>query len=565
MEVLLILISLIAFIIIVFLLLRLKKANQFSALKETALKEEINNLKVRLTEQEIKISELELRNKKLSVYEPILDVELTIREMLTKAENEAANEITRAKSEAFRILKEAEERNRRLLIENIDLEETVENAKRDLNIERKSIIENAKKEADDKIRYALNESNRILDEAKNEAEKIAGDALIAMKNSTNYERAIKSMKNIIEGYGNKYILPSYSLLDDLAQEFSYTEAGKELLAAKDRTRLLIEEDLAAECDYVEKNRSTTAIQFVIDAFNGKVDSILTRVKKDNYGILSQKIKDAFSTVNYLGAPFRNARIKDEFLNARLNELKWACTVVELKELQKEEQRQIREQIREEEKARREYEKAIKEAEKEEALLKKLIEKAQAQVSNANEAQKLKLQEQLSELEEKLRIAEEKNQRAISMAQQTRAGHVYIISNIGSFGDNVYKIGMTRRLEPTDRIYELSNASVPFSFDIHAMIYSDDAPSLELALHKEFRDMQMNKVNSRKEFFKVDLTSIKNKLDELDIKTSWTMLAEAKQYFETLSIEEAIKRDAKLKEEWQRNQDKQDEDILSEED
>lgn len=499
---------------------------------------------------EATIKQLQEDNERLSIYRPILDTKSAIDYMLSEAE-----------SKAFRIIQDAESKNRKLLIENNGLEEVIYETKQNLKAECKSIQEVAQQEAQDRIRAAINESNRILKEARFEAEKIAGDALIAMKNASSYDQAIKAMKNIIEGYGNQYIVPSYSLLDDLAQEFSYTDAGRELLASRERTKLLVNENMAAECDYVEKNRSTTAIQFVIEAFNGKVDSILTRVKKDNYGILAQRIKDAFATVNYLGSPFRNARIRTEYLNSRLNELRWACIVVELKEQQKEEQRRIREQMREEERARREYEKAIKEAEKEEALLKKLIEKAQSQIETANEEQKLKYEKQLLELKEKLRLAEEKNQRAVSMAQQTRAGHVYIISNIGSFGENVFKIGMTRRLEPIDRITELSNASVPFSFDIHAMIYSDDAPTLELSLHRAFRDLQMNKVNSRKEFFKVDLLDIKSKLDELAIQTSWTMLAEAKQYKETLVIEEAIRRDLKSKEEWLNNQNSQEDAFL----
>lgn len=542
--------SIILILVLVLLLIiiyrNLIKLNKEKAEDEFFFRSELDNLKN-------EIGELTIKNKTLSVYQPIVDIQKTIDEMLHDAKEKSSS-----------ILLASESKNKELIDENNVLEETINQAMRKINSERRSIIEVAQQESQDKMRTALNEANRILDEAKNEAQLIAGDAWEAKNNASSYDNAIKAMKNIIEGYGNKYIVPTYSLLDDLAQEFSYTDAGKELLIARDRTKLLVEESLAATCDYVEINRSTTAIRFVIDAFNGKVDTILTRVKKDNYGILSKKIEDAFSTVNYLGSAFRNAKITPEFLRARLNELKWACIVTELKEQQREEQRVIKEHIREEERARREYEKAIRESEKEEALLKKLIEKAQIQISTAKEEQKLKYEKQLSDLMERLKIAEEKNQRAISMAQQTRAGHVYIISNIGSFGDNIFKIGMTRRLEPVDRITELSNASVPFSFDIHAMIYSEDAPSLELSLHKEFRDMQVNKVNSRKEFFKVNILDIKNKLDEMTINANWTMLAQAKQYNETLIIEEAIKRDSKLKEEWKKTQEINDDRLILEE-
>jgi hypothetical protein len=224
-------------------------------------------------------------------------------------------------------------------------------------------------------------------------------------------------------------------------------------------------------------------------------------------------------------------------------------VQELKLKEKEEQRLIKEQIREEERARREYEKAIKEAAKEEEMLKKLMEKARKELSEANEQQREKYEQQLNDLNEKLKLAEEKNQRAISMSQQTRSGHVYVISNVGSFGEDVYKIGMTRRLEPSDRVKELGDASVPFSFDIHAMIFSDDAPKLEHELHKTFMKNQMNKVNLKKEFFKVNLKEIREKIENQGIHAKWTMVAEAKEYKESLALENAFANNTFDQESW----------------
>jgi hypothetical protein len=163
------------------------------------------------------------------------------------------------------------------------------------------------------------------------------------------------MKNILEGYGNKYIIPEDSLLDDLAEEFGFAEAGQELKKASERTRYMIRNATAATCDYVEANRRETAIAFVLDAFNGKVDSILSRVRHDNAGTLQQEIRDAFTLVNYNGKAFRDARITEEYLSARLEELKWAAIAQQIKLDEHEEQRRIKEQIREEKKARREYE------------------------------------------------------------------------------------------------------------------------------------------------------------------------------------------------------------------
>jgi hypothetical protein len=312
---------------------------------------------------------------------------------------------------------------------------------------------------------------------------------------------------------------------------------------------MVKEHLAAACDYVEDNRRTTAINFVVDAFNGKVDSILSKSKKDNYGKLEQQIRDAYALVNYNGKAFRNARISEEYLDARLQELHWAVIVQELRAKEQEEQREARERMREEEKARRDFERAQKAAEKEEAMLKKTMEKAQAMLEKASEEQRAQYEAQLADLAQKLQEAEEKNQRAISMAQQTKRGNVYVISNIGSFGENVYKVGMTRRLDPLDRVRELGDASVPFKFDVHAIIESEDAPALEHTLHQELALMQMNKVNPRKEFFKVSLADIRKLVEKHGLNVSWTMAAEAAEYRETMAIEEQMKNDPAVQARW----------------
>ena len=396
-------------------------------------------------------------------------------------------------------------------------------------------------------------ANRIVEAANKRAEEIAGDAYSAMNRAKEFADIAKAMKNIIEGYGDAYIVPTYNLLDDLAEEFSFTEAGQKLKAAREMSRWMVKAGRAATCDYAESNRRDTAIRFVIDAFNGKVDSILSRNKADNHGKLEQEIRDAFALVNHNGTAFRNARITDEYLTSRLEELKWASTTRVLKEQDREEQRQLREQIREEEKARREFERAMKDAAKEEDTIKKAMDKVLQQAANANDAQREEFEAKLRELELKLQAAEEKNQRALSMAQQTRTGHVYVISNIGSFGEEVFKIGMTRRLEPKDRIRELGDASVPFEFDVHAMIFSDDAPSLEKTLHRHFLRRQMNKVNPRKEFFRLGISEIRAELESLGVETLWTMAAEAHEYRETIRIEQQIQENPVIEQQWTRHQ------------
>lgn len=147
----------------------------------------------------------------------------------------------------------------------------------------------------------------------------------------------------------------------------------------------------------------------------------------------------------------------------------------------------------------------------------------------------RLNEKLVELEAKLQEAHAKSQRAKSLAQLTKAGYVYVLSNVGSFGDGVFKIGMTRRLDPMDRVKELGDASVPFPFDVHAMVYSENAPALENALHQHFADQSVNLVNMRKEFFRVDLKDVEPYATQRGFAISFTKLAEAREYRETVEI------------------------------
>ncbi len=127
------------------------------------------------------------------------------------------------------------------------------------------------------------------------------------------------------------------------------------------------------------------------------------------------------------------------------------------------------------------------------------------------------------------------------------------ARVRSFGDDVLKIGLTRRLEPLDRVRELGDASVPFGFDVHAMIFSEDAPALETALHRHFLTAQVNKVNPRKEFFRVPISVIRKELETLGIKAQWTMTAEAKEFRETLAIERTLKEDPEKGLQWLQSQ------------
>ncbi|RKH15696.1 DUF4041 domain-containing protein [Corallococcus sp. CA047B] len=484
---------------------------------ETALREAVAQ-RDRLQQE---VSTLQEQNRALGKYQHIVDVEAEVEATRTRAASSAEAVRRSAETEA-----EATRKSAMTAAEAVRV--SAEAAAADL-----------RKRSDAVLTEAAAEASRIIESASKRAQEVAGEAFEAMKNAKQLEQTATAMRNIIEGYGDRYVVPTQGVLDELAEHFGFTEAGARLKSARERMREMIRVGKAANCDYVETNRRTTAIEFVLDAFNGKVDSILAGVRHDNHGTLEQKVRDAFSVVNNNGQAFRNARIQQDYLATRLDELKWAVVANELKLKEREEQRIIKERIREEEKAQREFERAQREAEKEEELLRKAMEKARREFEKAGDAQKSKYEEQLTLLAQKLKEAEEKNQRALSMAQQTRTGHVYVISNVGSFGEDIFKVGLTRRLEPLDRIRELGDASVPFEFDVHALIHSEDAPSLERELHKRFVRKQVNKVNPRKEFFRVALQDIRQVVDSMGLQAQWTMTSEAREFRETQAVERAM--------------------------
>lgn len=198
-----------------------------------------------------------------------------------------------------------------------------------------------------------------------------------------------------------------------------------------------------------------------------------------------------------------------------------------------EEEERRRRLREEEKALRELKKEAERAEKDAAKAQAAIEKNEAALSKAKTSKQIeKLKAQIEELKVALQRAEERRERAISMAQQTRCGYVYVISNIGSFGEGIYKIGMTRRIDPMMRVRELGDASVPFPFDVHAMIYTEDAPGLESHLHKVFDLYKLNTLNWRKEYFRVPLDEIRKEVEKCGIQCQWLDTPPAEQYRES---------------------------------
>jgi len=313
----------------------------------------------------------------------------------------------------------------------------------------------------------------------------------------------------------------------------------EIKQVRQRQKEMVRDKAAVTCDAewsVEGSRSkgktmtNRAIRLTARAFNNECDAAVSNTRWNNVRRMEERIRKAFDAINKLNESQR-VIISSAYLRLKLDELRLTFEHQESRQRQKEEQAEIKRQIREEERLQREVDSAAKEEEK----YQRLLDRAREAAAKAVGGELGELEAKIRELEGSLAKAHEVNERAKSMAEQTKSGHIYVISNIGSFGQRIYKIGMTRRLEPLDRVRELGDASVPFLFDVHAMIYTENAPALERTLHDVFDDRRLNLVNRRKEFFETDLEEIKAEVLKLDPNAEFIETAEAREYRESLAI------------------------------
>ena len=278
---------------------------------------------------------------------------------------------------------------------------------------------------------------------------------------------------------------------------------------------------------------TEGIKQIIRNFNIECDICIDKVRFSNYENMENRIFKAYEMQNQLNETSK-IEITYPYLMLKRQELALAYEYQQRKKQEQEERRELREQRKEEERVAREIEERRIEFEKEQTHYENALRKLNEQIEvEKSETRKEVLLERKKEIDEHLIDVDKALQDLDYREANHRAGYVYVISNIGAFGENIYKIGMTRRLDPEDRIIELSGASVPFRFDIHAMIFSDDAPKLEAALHNAFADKKVNLVNGRKEFFRVTLDEIKKVVEENHDKTvEFINLPEAQQYRES---------------------------------
>jgi hypothetical protein len=355
---------------------------------------------------------------------------------------------------------------------------------------------------------------------------------------TDLERARKELESVeealeIQSFG--FYQPRYGF-ESSAQYVA------RLKAVRDEQRELIKGNKAAPCDTTWKVGGSAAegkkmvrqqAKLMLRAFNGECDAAIANVSYDNVTKLEERIRKAYDTINKLGEVQR-VFIAQTYYSLKIAELHLVHEHRERIQEEREEQQRIKAQMREEQRVQEEIERARADAERQEQLKEAELTRAQRELamSAATDQQHAKLESLVTRLETELKEALDRKAKAIARAQLTRSGHVYVLSNIGSFGDGVYKIGMTRRLEPLERVFELGDASVPFPFDVHAMIYSEDAPNLESQLHQEFASRRVNLANHRKEYFRVGLDEIRNAVEKLHATVTFVLVPVAEEYRKT---------------------------------
>lgn len=275
------------------------------------------------------------------------------------------------------------------------------------------------------------------------------------------------------------------------------------------------------------------VRLTLRAFNNECEAAIANARWNNVVAMEKRILNAAKQIDSANSSM-NLKINQDYVSLKLDELFHAHEYREQLKIEKDERAELARAERDEKRLIAEAQAAEREEKKYQTLLNKARKEASIDESK------------IKELQAALDAAHAKAERAKAMAEFTRSGYVYVISNIGSFGDNVVKIGLTRRLDPNDRVKELGDASVPFGFDTHAMIYSDDAPALEKALHNEFASKRINASNMRKEFFATNLKEVEFAVQKLAPESQFFKDREAQEWHETLAIRNQVLSDMQRK-------------------
>lgn len=392
-------------------------------------------------------------------------------------------------------------------------------------------LNSQKQKYEEKLASLVNRENNLKkrEEEKERLEK----AITYLKNEL-----VEVNKEVTTLYKNTLSSTSVSLIDlNISDETTSSEIKNKLAILKNENSELIKNKSVKISSSIESARERNKLsKKVLIAFNSEVAGLLNKLTLANIDNTRNRIIKSFDRINKLFEDDK-VQISTKYLEYQLTVLELNYQFILKKHNEKEQQAAIKEQMVDEAKAQKELEREQKKIESEQRKFNNELEKTMKYLSKSNDSVQSEIYaEKIKELEEKIRQLEEDKNNIDNRLLNTRAGYVYVISNIGSFGENIYKIGMTKRLNPLDRVNELGSASVPFRFDVHAMIFSDDAPTLENHLHKVFATNSVNKINPRKEFFNVSLKEIEEEvLNSFDATVEFTEFAKAEEYRRSLEL------------------------------
>ncbi len=458
----------------------------------------------------------------------------------------------------FKLLKELFDLNRNLSKKKKEFESITEEQKKifeeqqkhfeNLILERQKELSNINGEISKKDEYVqeLKDLKEEIENQKQRSSKIKDLLKIkelynAMENSINKYFEDEKMRNVF--FINKdesMLLEQIEPTVNVNLKLHCMDCKKLRKAYNDNFKLIDTVLNRYKQRYTTKTNAAIYKLMVI-ALKAELQNILYNLKYENLDKSISDVKEM--TEKYLSIAFDGNQVIANTLVKFIGEIEYLfINAVNIeyeyylkRQQEKEEQIALREQIKQEAEDRILLEEQRRQIEREEGKYKTEITKLQELLNqNYSEKKVEELEKRIQELENQLLRVEEKKDEIFSL-QNGKAGYVYVISNLGAFGENIFKIGMTRRLDPQERINELGNASVPFSFDVHSFIFSDDAVGLEQRIHYMLNNKRVNKVNMRKEFFKISIEEIERLVHQIDPSAEFTKTMLAEQYRQSLKV------------------------------
>lgn len=366
---------------------------------------------------------------------------------------------------------------------------------------------------------------------------------------TNLSEQLNNLKSQIIDVSDELMYESYGLYKP---KYNFTNSSTykgKLTEIRSDQKAMIKDSIAAkifqpmtlnDSKAQGKSMQKKNIKQLLRSFNGECEAAINKVTKSNFNTIEKRINRSFEQLNKLNEP-NGVRLTVEYLDSKINEARLALEYALKKEEEKDILREQKQREREERQLQRELANERKKYEKDETHFQQAQKLVEEKIkTTSSEVELVSLRSELNHLKEKLAAIQEKKVKLEDRAANPTAGYVYIISNIGSFGENVYKIGVTRRLDPMERINELGSASVPFKFDVHALIFSDQAYQLEKELHDYFDKQRVNKINKRKEYFNITIDEIKKVLAQhKELTFDFHELPDAPEYRDSQIIEQQV--------------------------